>query len=74
MNTTYIAIMFGLLITFLICICIKKDREIKELNSQLHEYQLEIEIDSFYVYDRDRLVGVYPWGYSLDSIIQKDNQ
>ncbi len=39
------------------------------------EYQLGVEMDSLYLWDEDRLVGVIPWTDSkLDSLILKDNQ
>ena len=47
----------------------------KDYSDYYHEYQLDVDQDSIYLYDKQRRIGSVPFGCnpSIDSLILKDN-
>jgi len=53
----------------------REKKHIYAPNPLLREYQLELDVDSAYLYNGDVLVGVVPHGKDgIDSLIMMDNQ
>lgn len=84
--TKYIAILCGLLLGIIITVEILKDKdenrcpyegaECPNVHKYLQDYQIQLHMDTVWIYDYDRLVGKFvneEWDSKLDSIIMKDN-
>lgn len=70
-------VILALIITVMLCACgsqrngCPSHRKMSGYGSiDPHEYQLELEMDSVYIYDSNRLVAVLPYGnHGIDSVL-----